>query len=873
MLATPAPRLAVAVCCAVAAESRGAAAEDKRSFDLPPGDATATLNQFAAAAGQQVMFVTERVRGERTQAVRGVLAPQAALERMLTGTALKAARDPATGVFVVSRRRAASDALGRKGEVGPVSDPQPKPKPESNVTKSPRSLLAAVAGWLAFGTAADAQTAPSAAPDEPLVLSAFEVNTKADRGYRVAESNSASLISIPLRDLPMSVQVLNSEFLRDLQLGNVADIAQFIPGANSNATRNDIFTSRGLQTTTTRNGIAPGGRWYFLANSERVEVVKGASSVLYGVVNPGGVVNFIPKLPQFTERTEVSVSGGSFDTHRLIFDSTGPLRALGGKKLAFRLIAEDYRTSGPGDYETETRRLVSPSLIYRPFNGTTLRVEYEYTDGYRERPAIPLRRAVREADGSFTLLAPGVTADPTGRAREVVFRYDAGNWGLGRDFMAQGPGAEDRNVQHNLSVDFTTHFLERFTLRLFAHNNDRYVKERPGYSPELALLNRPQNLLYNVNQNDVWGVGGNLLAEIPLGKLGRLDSILGYELNHNWFENIQFRRNNLPAIQNPSAGPLNRELLRHDDRAFPFAAFQGGDAVMFGNLRFLNTARLLDDKLLVMAGIARTKIAQRNRLRTTLFSQSDDTVQLGATLKVHPNLTPYAVYAESVAPNFSVLPVVGGGSLVPLTGTLKEGGLRGELPGGKLSGSVAYFKILQSNIARTITIQDDPNTPQNEFAQFVALSGSELAKGWEYTANWQATADLALQITGTFFDARVTADPQDPTRIGLRRQFAPKDAFAASLIYEPVAGDWRGFSAMLTVNQTAAYPTGSTLQTRYQFTDRVTHVNLSLRYRRMLFERETTFSIKGGNLLDRIDNDQGYWTRPRTFLGSVGIRF
>ena len=90
----------------MAAAPLGAATtEAKRDFDLPRGDAATTLRQFAAASGRSLVFVTDKVRGETTNAVRGEFAPQDALERMLASSALAAVRDASTGAFIISRKR------------------------------------------------------------------------------------------------------------------------------------------------------------------------------------------------------------------------------------------------------------------------------------------------------------------------------------------------------------------------------------------------------------------------------------------------------------------------------------------------------------------------------------------------------------------------------------------------------------------------------------------------------------------------------------------------------------------------------------------------------------------------------------------------
>jgi len=144
----PAPLAVAALCSAVVADAATtvAAPAEKRTFNLPRGDAAVTLKQFASAAGTPIVYLVDRVRGAATNAVSGEFAPRDALERMLAGSALEAAQDAATGALVVSRKHVAEIAP-RPGEVGPVSDPQPQPRAKSMIHK-PRPLLVALLGLI-----------------------------------------------------------------------------------------------------------------------------------------------------------------------------------------------------------------------------------------------------------------------------------------------------------------------------------------------------------------------------------------------------------------------------------------------------------------------------------------------------------------------------------------------------------------------------------------------------------------------------------------------------------------------------------------------------------------------------------------------------
>lgn len=165
---------ATALCCAIGLAPAGAAAEAApRAFDLPGGDASATLPQFARHSGSQIVYLVENVRGQITSPVRGEFTVLEALRRMLAPTALVAVQDDATGAIAVSRRRSASMA-GLPGGDSPAPDQPrapPAAPPPSNASslESPtkqipsrsvksRTFLALVASWFFATTAVDAQT-------------------------------------------------------------------------------------------------------------------------------------------------------------------------------------------------------------------------------------------------------------------------------------------------------------------------------------------------------------------------------------------------------------------------------------------------------------------------------------------------------------------------------------------------------------------------------------------------------------------------------------------------------------------------------------------------------------------------------------------
>ena len=365
----------------VAVAPLGAATVDaKRSFDLPRGDAATTLRQFAAAAGRSLVFVSDKVRGETTNAVRGEFTPRDALDRMLAGSALEAAQDAATGALVVSRKRTVSDAPPRTGEVGPVSDPQPKPTPKTQAMKSPRTFLAALAGWLAASTAVDAQTPPPAG--EVVKLSAFEVSGQVPNRYQASDATSGGRLRTAIFDSPQAISVVPEALMKDVGAIRTIDALKYISGVTESTLPGglDRVTVRGFQW----DGQTVDGFYSNTYNNidsflvDRIEVVKGPNAIISPSGNPGGTVNNVTKKPLFVSpRHSVRFEYGMFDAGSVELDSTGRLGESTGK-FAYRLLVAYRDFDAYYDKAGTQRHSISPSLSYQLAPNTKLTVQAEF---------------------------------------------------------------------------------------------------------------------------------------------------------------------------------------------------------------------------------------------------------------------------------------------------------------------------------------------------------------------------------------------------------------------------------------------------------------------------------------------------------------
>lgn len=243
----------------------------------------------------------------------------------------------------------------------------------------PRHLLIAA---LLAPLALSAQTAsrpPAPPPDETVVLSAFEVRSAKDSGYRVQNSVATTGVAQALMDTPLPITVITGEFLRDtgksgflgalsyvssVTLDDNSPNGNFSPGAGRGNGQGNLTRFRGQPYNGTfRNGL----RQFYgfdTENVDRIEVAKGPMAVFIGGATIGGEVNNVTKKPLFARQQEATVRIGSHDTYKASVDLTGPLNRE--KTFAYRVILSHRDGNQWQQHSHSTTTFINPQLLWQP---------------------------------------------------------------------------------------------------------------------------------------------------------------------------------------------------------------------------------------------------------------------------------------------------------------------------------------------------------------------------------------------------------------------------------------------------------------------------------------------------------------------------
>ena len=174
------------------------------------------------------------------------------------------------------------------------------------------------------------------------------VTGEREAGYSVPNAATATRTDTPLRDIPQSIQVVPQQVIEDQQVTQISDALRNVSGVTPRVEygANYTYNIRGFSSSRQlRNGVNFRSGGFIVGspttpgNFERIEILKGPASVLYGQAEPGGVVNFVTKQPLSAPYYAAEFTAGSYSFYEPSVDLSGSL--TDDKSLLYRLNASD----------------------------------------------------------------------------------------------------------------------------------------------------------------------------------------------------------------------------------------------------------------------------------------------------------------------------------------------------------------------------------------------------------------------------------------------------------------------------------------------------------------------------------------------------
>ncbi|MFK8257660.1 TonB-dependent siderophore receptor [Erwinia sp. AnSW2-5] len=535
-----------------------------------------------------------------------------------------------------------------------------------------RSVLCCTIAMTAPGMtfAADSQMVVTAAP--------AETADSPTNGYTATTSTGASKTDQPLITTGQSVSVVTRQQIDDQAANTVGQALNYTPGVFSNfsggATRFDTIALRGFHGGDVDNLFLDGMRlmsdggshnimqvdpWFL----ERLDIIKGPSSALYGQTVPGGLVNMTSKRPQFAPEGHFRLTGGTQNTKGAAFDYTNAIN----DQWAFRLIGMTRTSDTQYDNTREERYAISPSLLWQPSEETSLLLraylQKDPSGGYHG--STPLSGNLTQHNGQWIKegFNEGESSVDQYKRREQVYSY-----AFSHRFNETWAVRSDASYTHSSVA------LDQVYQNGWIGDSNQLAR---GYSGSRGSL-------------DAWSTDNQLEADFATGEV-KHKVVVGAEYH-------QYKNDVWSGYG--SASPLN-----------PFTGVTASHAVDVTyqdntTRRYYQSGIYLQDELewnrwhATLSGrYDRMVSEQDNHTIGVKNRMQDDHISGRASLlyAFENGVSPYVSYSQAVTP--SILPGADGNLLKPSTAEQYEAGVKYQPPGTSNMYTAALYDLTQKDVA------------------------------------------------------------------------------------------------------------------------------------------------------------------------------
>lgn len=684
------------------------------NFNIPTQSLSSAINAFIRATGWEVGFNSPAVVGKRSTAVRGSMTPAQALRTLLAGTGLSAQiSGPSTAALVA-------------------------------VSAKANGVVAA---------------------DGSLVLETITVEGQngGTNGIVATRSSAGTKTDAPILEVPQTINVVTRKEMDERGVTDFNSAVSYTPGIRAidypgGQGAPDIYI-RGFRAFNLfalyKDGLRAGFNQYDTDIEqyalERMDVLKGPSSVLYGQSAPGGLVNMTTKRPTETPLHEIQTTYGSYNRKQVAVDFGGPVTDDG--TFLYRLTGLWRDSDTQIDHSPDDRIYIAPALTWKPDATTSLTMlgSYQKTKKGGAEQSLPMIGTIYpyttrsgRFPSSLFLGEPGVT------------HYDVENTTIGYEF------------EHEFDNGWTFKQNARYM-----HADVDYISS--GYrsftetTATFGFQDRPKS-------TDTFLIDNNLSGSVDTGPLTH--SLL-FGLDYGYYDGSESRlggANHTVNIDDPIYGApvVWNSILTTDTRSkVSQVGLYAQDQIKF------------DKWVLSLGGrFDHVKQTEYNFYSNTIWGIPDAeatatdnafTGRVGLNYLFDNGVAPYMSYSTSFQPSPGV--DYAGNMFKPTTGEQWEAGVKYQPLGWNGFFSASLFQITQKNV----TTADPVNVG------YSVQDGEVRSRGFELEAKTELTDGLNLTAGYAYTDARVTEDNPNAagfSKVGSRLSSSPFHQASLWLDYE-----------------------------------------------------------------------------------------
>lgn len=564
-------------------------------------------------------------------------------------------------------------------------------------------------------------------------------------GYAASRAATGTKTDTPLNEIAQAISVVTADQISDTGARTLQDALGYTAGVSAEqgsygSQSTESFMIRGFEVQPYSGGILRDGMKYQpnvyngaqeTYGLERVEVLKGASSLLYGTGAPGGVINTVSKRPSADMLKELSVTVGSNRRRQLAADYGGALDD--GNVWTYRLTGLARQGDSVVDFGYNDRSYLAPALTWKPSAATSLTLLSSYQHSkVTDNGNLPIRGTLQD--------------NPNGKL--PIERY------LGE------PGFNYfDNTQKTIGYVFNHAFNDSLTLnqglRYFRSELDYKYYQILGVESDLRTVRRRGRAFQDntnaltVDTNLSWKIRSGDIAHTVLVGIDYLSQHHDSDRANTAWAPIDAYR---PVYGSAPLGSTQTDMWRL--RQYGTGVYLQ-DQVKFGQQWVLLLGgrhdRTRQDQADLLVGPQ--KVTQKDNANTG---------RAGLVYLAANGLAPYISFSQSFAPESGFSR--SGEQFKPTRGEQYEAGVRYQPANSSLLLSGALYQLTQTNVQTP-----DPADPDNYSVQ----TGEVRSRGLELEAKGSPLRNLELVAAYAYTDAKTTRS-NNPDEIGVRQISVPR---------------------------------------------------------------------------------------------------
>ena len=595
--------------------------------------------------------------------------------------------------------------------------------------------------------------------DGALNLGATTITSVMDQSqsYQPPPTSSVMRSSALLQEIPQTVNVIPAQVIRDQAPRNLDDALANVSGitqGNTLGSTQDSVMTRGFgdnrNGSIMRDGMPVVQGRGLNATVDRIEVLKGPASLLYGIQDPGGVVNMVSKKPELEQYNALTLRGSTYGDGKNgsggSFDSTG---ALGDSGLAYRMVLDHEDEDYWRNYGVHRETLVAPSLAWFG-ESTTLLFAYEHREFLtpfdrgtvidpRDNHPLDISRD-RRLDEPFNNM----------EGRSDLYHFEADHE-LNDNWKAHFGYSWNRETYDASQVRVTAIDTTKGTLTRSmdgtqnAISTDRFTTA--SLEGNVNVAGMPHDLVFGIDDEYRKIYRADLIRQKSLSNFSYINPVYGREVEGSTVS---------------PADSAQTDLLRSDSV-------------------FLQDSIHLTDQWILVGGARFQEYDQYAGKGVPFQANTDSNGQkwvprAGLVYRYTDALSFYGSYTESFKPNSTIAPLSGSstvldGSIAPEEAKSWEVGAKLDMP-GRVTGNIALFDIKKRNVL--VANSEGPGT-------IYSAAGEVRSRGLELDLSGQLSDRWSMIGSYAYTDAEVT---EDPTYKGKKLQNVAKNSGSLSAVYD-----------------------------------------------------------------------------------------